>query len=79
MESFRKTIRLHRDARSEIEESVNFYRQRGGPHLSDRFKQRLGEAFEAIVETRKNSDLIRKVRRFIGVALSNFPSRFFIS
>jgi toxin ParE1/3/4 len=45
-----KPVRLHRDAQIELQESLDFYRKRGGPRLADRFKERIKESFQAIAE-----------------------------
>lgn len=43
-----KPVRLHPEARVEMQESVNFYRNRGGELWADRFKQRVAEGLHII-------------------------------
>jgi toxin ParE1/3/4 len=40
---------LHSEAEAEMQESVTFYRERGGDRLAKRFKQHVEAAFHAIV------------------------------
>jgi hypothetical protein len=47
-----KQLKLHSDAKAELQESVSFYRERGGDRLADRFKQHLEAAFQTIVSAR---------------------------
>jgi len=46
-----KALRLHIEAKAELDDSVSFYRQRGGERLADRFKQHVLEAYNAIINT----------------------------
>ncbi len=43
-----KPVKLHPEARAEMQDSVNFYRQRGGEHWAERFKQRVAEGLNII-------------------------------
>ena len=43
-----KAVRLHAEARAELQESVAFYRERGGGHWAEQFKQRVIEGLRAI-------------------------------
>jgi plasmid stabilization system protein ParE len=43
-----RPVRLEIDAQAELQDSINFYNERGGSRLADRFKQRIKEGFEAI-------------------------------
>jgi toxin ParE1/3/4 len=43
-----KPVQLHPQARVELQESVNFYRNRGGEHWAERFKQRVAEGLNVI-------------------------------
>ena len=43
-----KAVRLHPDARAELQASVAFYRDRAGENWAERFKQRVAEGFNAI-------------------------------
>jgi len=49
MDARPKPLKLHADARAELQKSVTFYRERGGDRLAERFKQHVGAAFEAIL------------------------------
>jgi plasmid stabilization system protein ParE len=43
-----KPVRLHPEARAELQESVNFCRNRGGELWADRFKQRVADGLNII-------------------------------
>jgi len=43
-----KAVKLHPDARAELQESVAFYREQGGKWWADRFKRRVAESLCAI-------------------------------
>ncbi len=43
-----KPVQLHPEARAELQESVNFYRNRGGEHRVERFKQRVADGLNII-------------------------------
>ncbi len=45
-----KAVRLHPEARAELQDSVSFYRERGGERLAAQFKQRVAESLRAIAE-----------------------------
>src|SRR2546430_11459053 len=44
----RKAVKLHPEARAELKESVEFYRERAGERWAVRFKQRVAEGLHAI-------------------------------
>ena len=48
MASQGKPVKLHREARAELQVSVDFYRQRAGEGWAARFKQCVGEGLKAI-------------------------------
>lgn len=54
-----KPVQLHGDAKLELQDSINFYRERGGSRLADRFKERISEGFRTIAE---NPDRFRTDR-----------------
>jgi toxin ParE1/3/4 len=43
-----KALKLHAAAQAELQESVEFYRKRGGERWAVRFKERVAEGFTAI-------------------------------
>ncbi len=43
-----KAVKLHAEARAELQESVAFYRDRAGEGWAARFKQRVAEGLKAI-------------------------------
>ena len=43
-----KAVKLHAEARTELQESVAFYRERAGEGWASRFKQRVAEGLRAI-------------------------------
>lgn len=59
-----RTLKLHLEARSELEISVNFYRDRGGEALAEMFKRRVGAGFDAI---RKDPERFPEVKGMVGV------------
>ena len=59
-----KPIRLHLEAQAELQESVDFYRERGGDRLADRFKQHVEAAFKSI---QANPERFRPVADLPGV------------
>lgn len=44
-----KELLLHPDAVTELQDSVAFYRERGGDPLAERFKTAIRESFETIL------------------------------
>jgi toxin ParE1/3/4 len=68
-----KPLKLHPDARFELQESVTFYRNRGGEGLAQRFKQHVNAAFKAIL---KNPERFPPAPELTGVQkfrLKHFP------
>ena len=43
-----KAVKLHAEARAELQDSVAFYRERAGEGWAARFKQRVAEGLNAI-------------------------------
>ena len=73
MPGYSKPVRLHPDARAELQDSVSFYRERGGERLATQFKQRAAEGFSAIAE---NPDRYRPDPELTGahkLRLKQFP------
>jgi len=68
-----KPLRLHLEAQAELQKSVDFYRERGGDRLAERFKQHVKAAFKAI---QANPERFRPVLDLPGVQkfrLKHFP------
>lgn len=43
-----KAVKLHAEARAELQKSVAFYRERGGERWAEQFKQRVAEGLRII-------------------------------
>jgi toxin ParE1/3/4 len=68
-----KPVKLHAGARSDLQESVTFYRERGGERWVARFKLRVAEGFNAIAA---NPELYAPVPDMPGIRrirLKQFP------
>ena len=44
-----RSLKLHSEAEAELEQSVFFYRERGGDQLAERFKAHVGAGFKSIL------------------------------
>src|SRR5438093_274253 len=73
MPSQRKALRLHIDAQAELQDSVSFYRDRGGDPLAARFKQHMAEAFTAIATTPERYPPDREIPGVQRFRLKHFP------
>jgi plasmid stabilization system protein ParE len=66
-----KPVKLHREAKAELLDSVSFYRTRGGDRLADRFKADVDAALRAIADHPDRYGLARDKTTSNGIS-SNF-------
>jgi plasmid stabilization system protein ParE len=63
-----KLLRLHPEAAAELQDSINFYRERGGEQLAQRFKLHIEAGFRGIIE---NPEMFSPVRDLLEVTRYN--------
>ena len=68
-----KPVQLHSEARAELQESVNFYRDRGGEFWADRFKQRVAEGLNVIASQPEGHATEPGLAGIQKVRLKQFP------
>ena len=69
----RKPLKLHSEAQAELQESVTFYRERGGNNLAERFKHHVEAAFEAIVANPGRFPPARDLPEVQKLRMKHFP------
>jgi len=68
-----KPVQLHLEARAELQDSVSFYRERGGEPLAQRFKQEVTIAFRAIAADPPRYPPVRDLPQARRIRLVRFP------
>jgi toxin ParE1/3/4 len=68
-----KSVRLHLEARAELQESVLFYRERAGEHWASRFKQRVAEGLQAIASNPTRYPELSELHGVRKIRLTQFP------
>jgi toxin ParE1/3/4 len=68
-----RVVKLHPDARVELQESVAFYRERAGERWAQRFKLRVAEGFGAVLANPERYSTIRELPRVRRIRLKQFP------
>jgi toxin ParE1/3/4 len=68
-----KALRLHAEARDELRESVEFYRQRAGEWLVDQFKRRIVEGLNALVADPERYPVVRDLPEVQRIRIKQFP------
>jgi toxin ParE1/3/4 len=73
MPTRRTSVKLHSEAEAELQASVSFYRERGGPRLADRFKEHVEAGFKAILANPERFPPIRDIPGMQKFRLKHFP------
>jgi len=73
MPSRDKPIRLHVEARAELQTSVTFYRERAGQHWVARFKQRVAEGFKTIAANPQRHPPVPGLPEVRKLRIEQFP------
>jgi toxin ParE1/3/4 len=68
-----KVVKLHPEAQTELQNSVSFYRERGGERLVSQFKQRVAEGIAAIADDPDRYRPDPELRGARKVRLKQFP------
>jgi toxin ParE1/3/4 len=68
-----KPLKLHEEARAELQLSVTFYRERGGERWAVRFKQRVAGGFNAIVANPERYPRQRELPEVQKLRIRQFP------
>src|SRR6185436_11583855 len=68
-----KLLRLHPEAAAELQDSINFYRERGGEQLAQRFKLHIEAGFRAIIENPEMYAPVRDLPEAQKFRLQHFP------
>jgi toxin ParE1/3/4 len=72
-----KPLRLHAEARAELQESVGFYRHRAGEWLVSQFKLRIVEGLNAIAAAPERHPQISNLPGVQKVQIKQFPFALF--
>lgn len=68
-----KAVKLHPEARRELQESVSFYRERAGELWASRFKRRVAEGLRAIAANPERYPPARDMPGVRKFRLTQFP------
>jgi toxin ParE1/3/4 len=68
-----KALKLHPEARAELQESVLFYRQRAGERWATRFKERVAEGLSAIAADPERYSSLKELPGVQRIRLKQFP------
>src|SRR5262245_15290610 len=68
-----RLLKLHSGAQVELQDSVDFYRDRGGNSLAERFKQHVEAGFRAIVANPERFPQVKDVPGVRRLRLKHFP------
>ena len=68
-----KAVKLHAEARAELQQSVTFYRERAGERWAGRFKQRVADGLKAIAADPERYPPVRDLPGVRGMRLKQFP------
>src|ERR1051326_9216022 len=66
-------VKLHSEAKAELQASVSFYRERGGDQLGNRFKEHVEAAFRAILANPERFPPTRDIPGVQKFRLKHFP------
>jgi toxin ParE1/3/4 len=69
----RKVVKLHAEAKLELEKSVRFYRERAGERWAERFKQRVVEGIKAIAADPERYSRVAGLPGVQRIRLRQFP------
>jgi plasmid stabilization system protein ParE len=68
-----KAVKLHPEARAELQESVAFYRKQAGKHWADRFKQAVAQGLSAIASNPERHPPVADMPGVQRIRLNQFP------
>src|SRR4051794_17869130 len=68
-----RVLTLHSEALAELQDSVSFYRHRGGDHLANRFKHHVEAGFHAIVANPARFPPVKEIPGVRRFRLKHFP------
>ncbi len=68
-----RALKLHSEAKAELQTSVSFYRERGGERLAERFKEHVEAGFRAIMSNPERFPPARDIPGAQKFRLKHFP------